>query len=404
MLEKLEQPVKLIGNCELTPPDPATVNPHQPPPNSLAHPVKEGENLISIANRPDYAAALGKYRDHVPPELLNGFSAELVNARTLIYFNFGTLTPEFVNWYLLNVTGCYHATEDRKNRRFSNHDGQSKSPVYNSVVGRAGKIYIPTAAPKPTPAPVPNGPKVAGIQMWARLHYEDGLFKILGDIADVVGGGKKAVEWLEVLEDAVGKTGQAWTPDQLRKIARLRRFVKPLRRCLSLLGKADPILNAADMLLGCRVVSGYLVMSYDEPKNEHYAWEVDLMMKGKGFLNEDSGSFTTTSDLYRIRTDLFNPEDWGEKKILCTMTGGSISIAIRDAFKRPPHSLTLGNRYFTSPDMVYGRPAPRDWQLTVRPLQSAGGGVALYQTLEFGPLTSRIHSGARRNFSTIMSK
>ncbi|BDC51542.1 hypothetical protein F183_A38580 [Bryobacterales bacterium F-183] len=402
MLEKLETPVALVKNCEIESPEAFAVNPNHPPEPSIVHSVKEGENLISIANRPDYAAALKKFIPSVPPELLDGFDEPLVNARALIYFNFGTVTPEYVNWYLLNITGCYHATENRQNRRFSNHDATSRSPKYGLVPKRAGKIYIPTEAPKPKPKPTPTS-TVKGVKMWARLNYEDGLFSALDDIAKSVGGGSKAGELLDIIDEEIGKSGREWTTDQLRKVARLRRFAKPLRSILRAFGKASPWLDAAEFLLNCRLITGYLAMSYDEPADTHYAWEVDLVLKGGGFLNDDSGSFTTSSDYYRFRSDLFNPEDWGEKHVQCTMTGGSFSFAIKNAFKRPPHSGTLGNRIFTEPSLVYGRPGALDWQLSLRPLHPIGGGVALYQTPDLSICPSVIRNGKRRSFTTIIS-
>src|SRR5262245_28147081 len=225
MLSKLASPIPLEKNCEVPPPNMYDVHPNYPPDGGEAHSVKEGENFITIANQPKYKSRLADYRSKIgQPELFEDLGEEFANARALIYFNFGTTVPEYVNWYLLNVTCCYHTTEDKCNRRFSNYDATSKSPKYGTIK-RAGLIYVPKDSIKPKPKKKPD---LRPIKMWAHLEYQDGLFAWLSAIAKARGAGT-VEQMLDILDDAVATRGKDYTPDELRKLAKLRRFAKPLR-------------------------------------------------------------------------------------------------------------------------------------------------------------------------------
>ncbi len=396
MLEKLEAPIELVKNCQVEPPDWSSVHPNYPPDNSTPHEVREGQNWITIANDSKYASQLLKYREHVPQHLIDGLSEEMANARALIYFNYGTTVPEYVNWYLLNVNCCYHATTERTNRRFSNYDKEVKSPKYGKVK-RAGKVYIPTEKVKPQPKKLPD---VRKVHMWARLHFQDGLFKWLDDFAGGAKGAGMAGTLLDTLEDVLKRRGIDWSPEELRKIAKLRKFARPLRRALKGLKYAGWAATAADILIG-RIVTGYLVMTYEEPFNTHFAWEVDIVLKGTGLLNSDGGSFTTHKDSYSIRTSVFDPEhQWDEKKVSATMTGGSFAMSVLEAFKSLPYAKDPAKRAFGGTRFVIGRPGPRDWPLSMRSMHSLGGGAAFFHTVN--GWWSRISNGRQRTFTTIM--
>jgi hypothetical protein len=86
----------------------------------IAHKVKDGENWWSIA------------------------AAHNIDVRALIAFNFKTIDPDEVNWYLREKVGCRRETPDGKNYRFS-------------TIDVPGLIYIPKKAPpKMAPLPCPN--------------------------------------------------------------------------------------------------------------------------------------------------------------------------------------------------------------------------------------------------------
>jgi hypothetical protein len=396
MLEKLEAPIELVKHCEIEPPDWSSVHPNYPPDNSTPHEVHEGENWISIANEPKHAAVLLKYREQMPPHLIEDLSEEMANARALIYFNYGTTIPEYVNWYLLNVNCCYHATTERTNRRFSNYDKDVKSPRYGKVK-RAGKVYIPTEKVKPKPKTLPD---VRKIHMWARLAYQDGMLQWLSDMAGVAKGAGTAGTLLDTLEEVLKRSGVEWSPDELRKIAKLRKFARPLRRVLKFLKYAGWASIAADVLIG-RVVTGYLVMTYEEPFDTHIAWEVDMALKGTGVLSSDGGAFTTDKDSYSIRTSVFDPEhQWREKQLSATMTGGSFGLSVLNAFRKIPYAKEVSQRAFAGSRFVMGRPGPLDWTLSLRSMHSLGGGLAFYKTIP--GFESRISDGRQRSFTKIM--
>jgi hypothetical protein len=244
------------------------------------------------------------------------------------------------------------------------------------------------------------------VKMWARLTYQDGLFKMLGDLADVTGAGATVAKLLALAEDIAAGRG-TWTIEQLRKVAKIRRFIKPLRHVLKLLNKVAPYVTAADLAFGGRFVSGYLVMTYEDPFDTHYAWEVDMVLKGPSLFTEGSGSFTTSSDSYSLRTSVFNPELWREKELTCAMTGSSFSMSIQNAFKKAPHAGKAEERPFAGP-AVFGSPGVLDWQLKLKPLHSLGGGLAFFHTLDikwFGIdwFDAKISNGAKRSFGKIMS-
>lgn len=395
MLPKLEDPIKLARNCELEPPGWSSIHPNKPPDNSIVHEVHEGESLYSIANESRYEEGIAKFRDKMPQHLLEGLSEEMALARALIYFNYGTTTPEYVNWYLLNINCCYHATEDRCNRRFSNHDKEVKSPKYGKVV-RAGKVYIPKAGAKPKALP-----DVRKVHFWARMAFQDNIIKYLKELAGIGSGASTAEKLLEGLEEVLKRRGIDWDPKQLRKLAKLRKFARPLRHALKALKIAGWAATAAEIILGGRVVTGYLVMTYEEPFDTHVAWEVDMILKGKGFFTDDSGAFTTHKDTYDIRTSVFDPEhQWKEKKLSATMTGGSLGLSVLEAFRSVPYAKDPSKRAFGGHRFVIGRPGARDWTLSLKSMHSLGGGVAFFHTVP--GLAAHIRNGRQRSFSTIM--
>jgi hypothetical protein len=397
VLEKLTSPIALVKNCELSPPNQLSISPNSPPSNSIAHPVKEGENLISIANRSEYQKGVAIYRAALSGTgLLDDLSDEMANARAVIHFNFGTTVSEYVNWYLLNITCCYHATEDRTNRRFSNHDATSRSPVYG-VVGRAGKIYLPTDT---TPPPPKTPADVRPVKMWARLAFQDGMFSWLNDMAKVRGAGS-VDDTMAFIENVLAGHGYDWDSDELAKIAKIRKFAKPLRRALPYLKKAGWALTAADIVLGGRVVQGYLVMSYQDEFDTHYSWEVNMTLKGSSMFSDAEGAFTTNDDKYTIRTSVFNPAKWGDKDLSCTMTGGGMGFTIENAFRRAPHAGSPSERAFTYPSLVLPNPGALDWTLKLTPKQAPGGGLAFYHTVP--GCEARLSNGRLRSFITIMS-
>ncbi|MEX2026395.1 MAG: hypothetical protein WEH44_03825 [Pirellulaceae bacterium] len=397
MLEKLEAPIDLVKNCEIEPPDWSSVHPNYPPDNSTPHEVHEGENWISIANVPKHSAALLKYREHVPPHLIDGLSEEMANARSLIYFNYGTTVPEYVNWYLLNVNCCYHATTERTNRRFSNYDKDVKSPRYGKVK-RAGKVYIPTEKVKPPPKTLPD---VRKVHFWARMAFQDNIIKYLKELAGIGSGASTAEKLLEGLEEVLKRRGIDWDPQQLRKLAKLRKFARPLRHALKALKIAGWAATAVELILGGRVVTGYLVMTYEDPFDTHVAWEVDMILKGKGFFTDDSGAFTTHKDTYDIRTSVFDPEhQWKEKKLSATMTGGSLGLSVLEAFRSVPYAKDPSKRAFGGHRFVIGRPGARDWTLSLKSMHSLGGGVAFFHTVP--GLAAHIRNGRQRTFTKIM--
>jgi len=397
MLPKLTSPIPLAKNCEVPPPNMYDVHPNYPPDGGEAHPVKEGENFITIANKPEYKSRLENYRAKVAePELFDNLSDELANARALIYFNYGTTVPEYVNWFLLNVTCCYHATDDKHNRRFSNYDAESKSPKYGNIK-RAGQIYVPKDSVKPKPK---SKPDLRPIRMWAHLEFHDGLFSWLNDIANARGAGT-AEKLLEILEDAEAKRGKDYTPDELRKLAKLRKFAKPLRWGLKWAKRIGWAATVVDLIAGGRVVHGYLIMSYDDEPDSHYSWQINMVLKGAGVFTDSSGSFTTKDDKYTIRTSVFNPEKWDDNDLICTMTGNSIALSIKQAFRTLPHAGKPEERAFTKPSIVLGRPGGLDWTLSLRPNQSLGGGLAFFKTIP--GLDARLTNGKRRNFVTVMT-
>jgi len=396
MLPRLSAPIPLVKNCELPPPDRHHVSPYGAPGDSVPHPVCEGENLVTIANRPDYVEGVTHYRSKVEPAMFEGLSEEIANARALIHFNFGTTVPEYVNWYLLNLTCCYHATEDKCNRRFSNYDASSKSPAYGTSV-RAGKIYVPTVAVKPKPKVVPD---VRPVRMWASMAFQDGLFSWLNDLAKARGAGTIEM-MLEVLEDAQAGRGTSYTTAELRKLAKLRRFAKPLRWGLKAAKRLGWAATIAELILGGRVVHGFLAMSYEDEHDTHYGWEVDMVLKGPHVFTDRSGSFTTKDDKYSIRTSVFNPEKWGDKDLKCMMTGSKMALAIERAFRHPPHAGKPHERPFTIPGLVMPQPGPLDWTVNMVPNHSLGGGLAVFSTIP--GLEARLSNGKRRSLISMLS-
>lgn len=101
---------------------PASPIPWKQPSNSRPYRVKDGDNWKSIA-------------------LANG-----IDPSDLLRFNFGTVIPEEVNWYLREYVGCNVKTADGRNWRFSS----SATP---------GTIYLPLtkAAIKPPTSQVESG-------------------------------------------------------------------------------------------------------------------------------------------------------------------------------------------------------------------------------------------------------
>lgn len=395
MLPKLTTPETLASNCEMRPPNWSTIHPNSPPTHATPHTVKEGQSFISLGK--SYKAKLEEYRTKFPePSLLEGLNDDLANARALIYFNYGTTVPEFVNWHLLNTTCCYHATEDKLNRRFSNHDTTYRSPAYG-LIKRAGQIYIPTAAVKPPPKVVPD---VRPVSMWLHLTYQDGLFGWLNDIAMARGAGT-VDDMLQILEDAQKRKGVGYSMEQLRKMAKMRKFIKPMKWALKAAKRLGWAATIAELILGGRIVKGYLVMSYDDNIGEHFSWEVDMVMKGPHYFTDESGWVTTTKDEFKIRTSKFNPEKWGRKNLLATMTGGSMAMSILGAFRTPPHKGDASERAIVSP-LVLPRPGAFDWPLAMKPHGGTlGGGFALFKTIPW--LQATISNGRRRSFATIMS-
>lgn len=395
MLPKLTAPEILTPNCEMRPPNWSSIHPNSPPSQAMPHTVAEGQSFITLGRT--YKSKLEKYRSKFPePSLLDGLGDDMANARALIYFNYGTTVPEYVNWHLLNTTCCYHATEDKNNRRFSNHDTTYRSPAFGSIK-RAGQIYIPEGVVKPPPKVVPD---VRPVSMWLHLQYHDGLFSWLNDIAKARGAGSVEM-MLEILEDAKRKSGVGYSTEQLRKMAKMRKFIKPLRWGLKAAKRLGWVASIAELILGGRVVKGHLVMSYDDNVGEHFSWEVNMVMKGPHVFTDESGWVTTTEDKFKIRKSVFDPEKWGKKNVLATMTGGSMAMSVLGAFRRPPHKGDASERGIVSP-LVLPRPGAFDWPLAMKPHGGTlGGGFALFKTLPW--LDATISNGRRRSFAEIMS-
>lgn len=392
----LSEPIKLTPNCELEPTNWMSVHPNSPPSNSTAHPVVDGENWQKIANSPQYRARIASYRDSVPPDLLVGLSEEMANARALIYFNFGTVIPEYVNWFLTNITCCYDATEDRHNRRFRTFDRDQRSPKYGKIA-RAGKVYIPTG-----PAPGPKPPPIAReVKMWAHVAYQDGLFDILLDVAKVAGAASKVDLLANTLEGIIQGQFRDWTPEQLRKIAKIRKFARPLRKAMKYLKYTGWAGKALDILVGCRAVSGYLVMSFAEPFDTHFAWEVDMVLGGTGVFGDEGGEFTTAGDPYTIRTSVFDPSrQWVHKDATAMMALDSFSLTVHQAFRKFPNAPAFEDRAFGGDRYVMPRPGPLDWTLNLRPLRGISG-YGVYRTSPW--FRSKLENGRFRGFAEIMS-
>lgn len=142
-------------------------------------------------------------------------------------------------------------------------------------------------------------------------------------------------------------------------------------------------------------------MTYEEPFDTHYSWEVDMVLKGTGLFSSDEGSFTTHKDTYSIRTSVFDPaRQWQEKSLSATMTAGSFSMSVLDAFKTVPYAKDPSKRAFAGSRFVMGRPGPLDWPLSMRSMHSLGGGLAFFHTV--AGLWRQISNGRQRSFTTIM--
>jgi|GEM_PF-2930811 len=401
-MSALTEPTPLSSNCELEPPNWMSIHPNSPPTNSTPHLVVDGENWQKIANAPQHRAKIAEYRKNVPPELLQDLSEEMANARALIYFNFDTVVPEYVNWFLLNITCCYDATEDRFNRRFRTFDRDQRSPRYGKIE-RAGKIYIPNgAAPGPKPLPVARE-----VKMWAHLAYQDGLFDILLDLASAdtgLGHGTKlgtVGSAIDAFEGIVKGQFRDWTPEQLRKIAKIRKYARPLRKVMKYLKYAGWASKGADILIGSRAVTGYLVMSFSEPFDTHYAWELDIILGGLSVFSDDAGEFSTAGDPYTIRTSVFDPtRQWHNNEVTMMMAFNSLALSVHRAFKRSPNASDYAARAFAGDRYVQPTPGPLDWTLNLRPLTSISG-YGIYRNSPC--FTARLENGRYRNFSEIMS-
>src|SRR4051812_29546852 len=88
-------------------PRPALPTNHKPP-GGIPYYVKSGDNWVSVAQ------------------------AHGMGAASLIFFNFGTHEPKYVNYYLKHNVGCTTVSPDGKNYSF-----RGASP---------GIIYLPSAA------------------------------------------------------------------------------------------------------------------------------------------------------------------------------------------------------------------------------------------------------------------
>ena len=106
----VEQKRVLPAHCEAKPPAP--VPPDYRPADSIEYPVRDGDDWAKVA-------------------------AGLMDAKSLIEFNFMTAHPPHVNWYLHNYVGCTRVSSDGCNFGFSSTDKKS------TWTPRAGVVYLP---------------------------------------------------------------------------------------------------------------------------------------------------------------------------------------------------------------------------------------------------------------------
>lgn len=396
---KLEKPKVLSKKCEVQPPFWHAVQPETGPASSLPHDVSDGENWVKIANYSKYKENIASYRAKMPQELLYDLPEDIANARALIHFNYSTTVPEYVNWFLLNVNCCWDATPDLHNRRFSVHDKTYQSPIYGKVTKRAGKVYIPRLNSVPS---APPEPVTRSIKMWAHLAYEDNLFKWLENVV----GGVKTVDAvnkaMDIVTGEVAKSGINIKPQDLRKLARVKRFAKPLLRGLKYIKYAGWAAKGVELILGGRLITGYLVMSDAKDPGWHYAWDVDMILKGMDVFSDSSGEFTTQNDNYTIRLPVFDPSrQWKQKYLSATMTGGSFSMSVLKAFRRNPNSSNIEDQAFAQDAYVQPLPGLLDWTLKMKPNHSLGGGIGFYKSLPF--LEAQITNGRKVHFAEVIS-
>jgi hypothetical protein len=106
----VEQSRILPPHCEMKPPAP--VGPEYKPVDAVEYPVRDGDDWARVA-------------------------AGLMDAQSLIEFNFQTSNPAHVNWYLHNYVGCTRVSHDGCNFSFSSTDKRS------TWTPRPGIVYVP---------------------------------------------------------------------------------------------------------------------------------------------------------------------------------------------------------------------------------------------------------------------
>ena len=143
------------------------------PPNGTAYTVKDGDDWYSVA------------RDHQR------------DVYALIYFNFQTLMPEEVNWYLKRNVGC-NVTKDGQNWAFSSRL-------------KPGKIYIPPTSYTFDPTVITAKPPLR-IDWTSALNYPHGgvhKTQFVLEVVDAVIIGLEIAEVAGVLAIAAPFVGAA---------------------------------------------------------------------------------------------------------------------------------------------------------------------------------------------------
>ena len=143
------------------------------PPQGAAYTVKDGDDWYSVA------------RDHQR------------DVYTLIYFNFQTLAPEEVNWYLKRNVGC-NVTRDGQNWAFSSRL-------------KPGKIYIPPASYTFDPSVLTAKPPLR-IDWTSALNYPHGgahKTQFVLEVVDAVIIGLEIAELAGILAIAAPFVGAA---------------------------------------------------------------------------------------------------------------------------------------------------------------------------------------------------
>ena len=241
------------------------------------------------------------------------------------------------------------------NRRFSSTDKDRRSPKFGKIA-RAGKVYIPPDAP---PKPVPP-PDIRKVSFWCHVAYQDGLIK---QIASVIGATGTAANLIDGIDDFLNSKGVGLGPSERRLLTRARRFAKPILKVLKYAGWAG---KAVDWILRRRVVTGYLVMTYDKPFDTHYSWKVNLALHGDEPFGGSEGEFSTRKDAYTIRTSVFDPtKEWDAKDLSCTFAFNSFALTVKKAFKKRPNDKTY--RAVTDRVVMTGS-GPLDLTLNLQPL------------------------------------